>query len=61
MNKVFTLKNSVVNNSVVNRMDNSKEKILDIERSGNKLLGFKNVIYFIPKKRHNFTLEEKVF
>ena len=46
VNKVFTCENDVVNKNIVNRMDNSKESILDIERSGNKLLGFKDVIYF---------------
>ena len=47
----------VVNkNIVVKRMDNSKKNILDIKRSGNKLLWFKNVIYFmiIPKKETQF-------
>ena len=41
-------------NIVVNRMENSKENILDIKRSRISFCDF-------IKKRHNFTMETKVF
>ena len=39
VNKIFTLEDDVVNqNLVVDRVNHSKENILDIKRNGNKLL-----------------------